>query len=81
MHAVLPEEERVRLYGGDILLTPRQREIITEMEQNTEMELKESTEGGVEKRAVVRTVRDLWPGGIVPYTISSVLSTFRPQIN
>ncbi len=65
---MLPDEDKARFYSGDILLTPQQREILTEME------MKQSPEGGVEKRAVVRTLQDLWPNGVVPYTISSQLS-------
>lgn len=69
--AVLLMEEKVMLYGGDIMLTPQQREIITEME------LKQSGEVGIEKRAVVRSIRNLWPNGLLPYTISSELGTFK----
>ena len=72
--AVLLIEEKVMLYGGDIMLTPQQREIITEME------LKQSGEVGIEKRAVVRSIRNLWPNGLLPYTISSELGTFNEVV-
>ncbi len=68
--AVLLTEEKKMLYGGDIILTPQQREMITEMK------LKQSGEGGVEKRAVIKSIRSLWPNGLLPYTISSQLGTF-----
>ncbi len=66
---MLLTEEKKLLYGGDIILTPQQREMITEMK------LKQSGEG-VEKRAVVKSIRSLWPNGLLPYTISSQLGTF-----
>ncbi len=62
------------LYGGDIMLTPQQREIITEME------LKQSREVVIEKRAVVKSIRNLWPNGLLPYTISSELGTFNEVV-
>ena len=72
IHAELPQEirDRLDLYGGDIILTARQKEEIREMEKQQAKE----REGSVEKRAVVTVSRDLWPNAVVYYTISSSLS-------
>ena len=59
------------LYGGDILLTPEQKETIEEMEKEQARE----REGGVQKRAVVHFGSSLlWPNAVVPYVLSSALS-------
>ena len=68
-------------YGGDIILTEWQKEMLEGKEAPLNGRTLEEADKGeahnVNRRAVVKNNKYLWPNGIVPYVLDSSLSKLK----